>query len=149
MLTVRGVSKYYGPVAAVRDVDFVLEKGEIVGLLGPNGAGKTTTMNMISGYFPPSSGSISLSGYDVSEDGLAYRKQIGYLPEHPPLYLDMRIGEQLRFVCSARGLDRSQWSGEIDRVCGLCSIEHVRNRVIRTMSKGYRQRVGLAQALIG
>ena len=149
MLTVRGVSKNYGSVKALKDISFTLEKGEVAGLLGANGAGKSTTMNIISGYFPPSGGSIELAGHDLSREPFKYKQNLGYLPENPPLYLDMTIREQLQFVCSAKGLPRGAWNEEIERVCKLSSIHDVRHRLIRTMSKGYRQRIGLAQALTG
>ncbi|MFP4179633.1 MAG: ABC transporter ATP-binding protein [Spirochaetaceae bacterium] len=149
MLTIKGVSKKYGSITAVEDINFSLEKGEVVGLLGVNGAGKTTAMNMITGYFPPTAGTINLLGCDVMQEPLEYKRNIGYLPENPPLYLDMTIREQLRFVCSARGIPRTQWEGEIERVCSMSSILDVQHRIIRTMSKGYKQRIGIAQALIG
>ena len=149
MLTVRGVSKNYGSVKALKDISFTLEKGEVVGLLGANGAGKSTTMNILSGYFPPSEGSLELAGHDVSKEPFAYKQNLGYLPENPPLYLDMTIHEQLRFVCAAKGVPRREWAAEIERVSRLSSIHEVRHRLIRTMSKGYRQRIGLAQALTG
>lgn len=149
MLAIKDVSKNYGSVTAVEEINFSLEKGEVVGLLGANGAGKTTTMNMITGYFPPTTGTINLSGRDVMQEPLEYKRNIGYLPENPPLYLDMTVREQLRFVCSARRIPRAEWEGEIERVCGLSSILDVRHRIIRTMSKGYRQRIGISQALIG
>ena len=149
MLTIKDVSKKYGSVTAVEDLNFSLEKGEVVGLLGANGAGKTTTMNMITGYFPPTTGTISLSGRNVMQEPLEYKRNIGYLPENPPLYLDMTVSEQLRFVCSARGIPRNEWEGELERVCGLSNILDVQHRIIRTMSKGYKQRIGISQALIG
>lgn len=149
MLTVKDVSKNYGSFTAVEDISLSLEKGEVVGLLGANGAGKTTTMNMITGYFPPSSGSIRLSGHDLMQEPLEYKRNIGYLPENPPLYLDMSVREQLRFVCSARGIARTEREAEIERVCALSSISHMQHRIIRTLSKGYKQRMGIAQALIG
>jgi ABC-type multidrug transport system ATPase subunit len=149
MLTVRGVSKNYGSVQALQDISFTLEKGEVVGLLGANGAGKSTTMNIISGYFPPTGGSVTLAGHDVTKEPFEYKQNLGYLPENPPLYLDMTIREQLRFVCSAKRIPRREWPAEIERVTRLSSIHDVQHRLIRTMSKGYRQRIGLAQALAG
>ena len=149
VLTLKDVSKKYGSVTAVEEINFSLEKGEVVGLLGANGAGKTTTMNMTTGYFPPTTGTISLSGRNVMQEPLEYKRNIGYLPENPPLYLEMTVREQLRFVCSARGIPRNEWKGEIDRVCGLSNILDVQHRIIRTMSKGYKQRIGISQALIG
>lgn len=149
MLTVSAVSKNYGSVQALHGINFTLEKGEIVGLLGVNGAGKSTTMNIISGYFPPSGGRIELAGHDVAKEPFEYKQNLGYLPENPPLYLDLTVEEQLRFVCSAKRVPRARTENEIARVCGLCAILDMRRRLIRTMSKGYRQRIGLAQALIG
>jgi len=149
MLKVHQISKSYGGITPIKNISFTLEKGEIVGLLGANGAGKSTTMNMISGYFPPSAGSISLDGMDSISDFLEYKKNIGYLPEKPPLYQDMTAWEQLQMVCSVKCIPRNHQNLEIGRVSALCHIEDVLHRLNRSMSKGYRQRVGLAQALIG
>jgi len=149
MLLVHHVSRNYGNHAAVKDISFSLKQGEIVGLLGANGAGKSTILNMISGYFPPSEGSITLNEKSSVQHSIEYKKHIGYLPEVPPLYLEMTPREQLDMVCAIRGFSSIQRVSEIDRISSLCRIEDVLNRRNRTMSKGYKQRIGLAQALIG
>lgn len=149
MLKVDHISKDYGRYKPIRDISFTLERGEVLGLLGANGAGKSTTLNMISGYFPPSSGSISFDNFDLSKDSIAYKKKMGYLPEFPPLYPDMTVREQLSLVCSVKGITHGNQSLEIERVCGLTRIKDVMARPVRTMSKGFKQRIGLAQALIG
>ena len=149
MLRVDHISKDYGRYKPIRDISFTLKRGEVLGLLGANGAGKSTTLNMVSGYFPPSSGSISFDGFDIAEAPLPYKERIGYLPEFPPLYPDMTVTEQLYMVCSVKGISRRKRAAEIDRVCALTRIMDVKSRPVRTMSKGYKQRIGLAQALIG
>ncbi|MBF9014493.1 MULTISPECIES: ABC transporter ATP-binding protein [unclassified Oceanispirochaeta] len=149
MLKVEHLSKNYGRVKPIRDISFTLQKGEVLGLLGANGTGKSTTLNMLAGYFPPSGGSISLNGFNIQEQPLEYKKNIGYLPEFPPLYPDMTVREQLYMVCSVKGISRKERQREIERVCGLSRIPDVIDRPVKTMSKGYKQRIGLAQALIG
>jgi ABC-2 type transport system ATP-binding protein len=149
MLIVDHISKNYGYLMPIRDISFNLERGEVMGFLGANGAGKSTTLNMLAGYFPPSSGSISFDGFDIFKAQLLYKQGIGYLPEIPPLYPDMRISEQLTLVCSVKGISRRNRKEEINRVCRMSQIVDVKNRLIKTMSKGYKQRIGLAQALIG
>jgi ABC-2 type transport system ATP-binding protein len=149
MLKVDNISKDYGRFKPIRDVSFRLERGEVLGLLGANGAGKSTTLNMLAGYFPPSSGAISFDGFDLITAPIQYKQGLGYLPEIPPLYPDMTIAEQLTLVCSVKGIPKKDRKEEIDRVCRMGSVLDVKNRLIKNMSKGYRQRIGLAQALIG
>ena len=148
MIEVKKLTKKYGPITAVDDISFKAKEGEILGFLGPNGAGKTTTMNMITGYISITSGSVSVGGYDIFEQPLEAKRRIGYLPEQPPLYPDMTVDEYLRFVCD---LKKSPYDTEshIDELCELIRLENVRSRLIKNLSKGYRQRVGIAQALVG
>lgn len=149
MLKVEHIAKDYGRVKPVRDLSFSLERGEVLGLLGANGAGKSTTLNMLSAYFPPSEGRITLQGFDAAEAPLEYKRRLGYLPEFPPLYPDMTVEEQLELVCSVREIPRRKRKAEVDRVCAMSRIGDVKRRLVKTMSKGYRQRIGLAQALVG
>jgi len=149
MIEVEGLTKYYGPIAAIVDVSFRVDKGEIVGFLGPNGAGKSTTIKILTCYMPPSAGTAKINGFDCLEDSLKVREQIGYLPENVPLYKEMTVRRFLEFVASAKRVDKSAVKREINRVIELCGIENVSGRIIGNLSKGYRQRVGLAQALIG
>ncbi|MBW2060249.1 MAG: ATP-binding cassette domain-containing protein [Deltaproteobacteria bacterium] len=149
MIEVDHISKFFGPVAAVRDVTFQVNKGEILGFLGPNGAGKTTTMRILTGFFPPTSGSARIGGLDVFEDSLAVRKKIGYLPENVPLYKEMIVEDYLKFVGEVKGLDGLQRKKAIGRVVESCGLDPVIKRSIKNISKGFRQRVGLAQALVG
>lgn len=149
MLKVKNLTKKYGKNLSVDSLSFSVGKGETVGLLGPNGAGKSTTMRMITGYVAPSSGSVRVMGEDMAETPLAARKHIGYLPETPPLYPDMTVAEHLGFVCDLRGVGKKDAGAEIARVCGDLHIADVAHRPIRNLSKGYRQRVGFAGALIG
>jgi len=148
MIEVRNLSKHYGKKIAVRDISFRVEEGEIVGFLGPNGAGKSTTMNMLTGYLSSTGGDAFIDGINVLDNPIEAKKKIGYLPEHPPLYLDMTVDEQLNFAYELKGvkLDRKK---HLDEICSLVRIEDVRGRAVRNLSKGYRQRVGLAQALLG
>ncbi|RKY65417.1 MAG: hypothetical protein DRP99_00130 [Candidatus Latescibacterota bacterium] len=150
MIEVEGLTKYYGrsPVPAIEDVTFRVEKGEILGFLGPNGAGKTTTMRIITGYFPPSRGTARVAGYDVMEDPTEVKKRVGYLPEHPPLYNDMTVEGFLNFVADIKGLDRSKKKLRIGEVAERCGLDEVMDVRIGKLSKGYRQRVGVAQALV-
>jgi ABC-2 type transport system ATP-binding protein len=148
MIEVEQLTKRYGPTLAVSDVSFQVQKGEILGFLGPNGAGKTTTMRVITGYLPPSSGKVSVAGHDVVEEPLEAKKRTGYLPEAPPVYTDMRVTEYLAFVARIKGLPRHAIKSRLDEVCETCAIADVRERQIGKLSKGYRQRVGLAQAII-
>jgi ABC-2 type transport system ATP-binding protein len=149
MIEVDRLTKYYGPVPAIQDVSFSVEKGQIVGFLGPNGAGKTTTMRILSCFMPASSGVARVAGYDVFEQSLEVRRRIGYLPENVPLYLEMTVASYLDFVADVKGVGRSERRRRVGEVLERCQIPDVRNRLIGRLSKGYRQRVGLAQALIG
>lgn len=148
MIEVKNLVKNYGSFSAVKDASFTINDGEIVGFLGPNGAGKSTTMNIITGYLSATSGSVSVNGYDIFEQPEEAKKHIGYLPEQPPLYTDMTVSEYLNFVYDLKKttMPRAPHLAEIVR---LVKIENVYNRLIRNLSKGYRQRVGIAQALIG
>ena len=148
MIEVEQLTKRYGPTLAVSDVSFQVQKREILGFLGPNGAGKTTTMRVITGYLPPTSGKVSVAGYDVMAEPLEAKKRTGYLPETPPVYTDLRVGEYLAFVARIKGLPRRDIKARLDEVCETCAIADVRERQIGKLSKGYRQRVGLAQAII-
>lgn len=148
MIEVRGLSKSYGDYQAVADVTFTAAKGEVVGFLGPNGAGKTTTIRMLATYLPPSAGSARVAGYDVVTDADEVRKRIGYLPENPPLYGEMTVQEYLKFIAEIKGVPRAQLASRIQEVMERCFIADVRNKLCQHLSRGYRQRVGLAQAII-
>ncbi len=148
MIEVEHLTKRYGPTLAVSDVSFEVQKGEILGFLGPNGAGKTTTMRVITGFLPPSGGRVRVAGYDVREEPLEAKRRTGYLPENPPVYPDMDVNEYLAFVARIKGVERRAVRQRIDEVSEKVAITDVRGRLIGKLSKGYRQRVGLAQALI-
>ena len=148
MIKVEGLTKRYGDVTAIEDLSFQVEKGEIVGFLGPNGAGKTTTMRIITGFLPSTDGMVSVSGHDIFEKPMEVKKKIGYLPEHPPLYADMTVAGYLKFVSKIKGVPRSARADAIDRMVQRCGLKDVRKKIIGKLSKGYRQRVGLAQAMI-
>ena len=148
MIKIEHLVKNYGTNCAVDDISFEIAQGEIVGFLGPNGAGKSTTMNMLTGYLSSSSGSINIDGIDVLENPLAAKKMIGYLPEQPPLYLDMTVREYLNFAYDLKGCTFNR-EKHLKEICDIVKISDVYNRVIRNLSKGYRQRVGIAQALVG
>ena len=151
MIEVINLTKVYGDKRGVNNISFHIGAGEIVGFLGPNGAGKSTTMNIITGYLSATSGTAKIAGIDVLEDPIAAKKHIGYLPELPPLYLDMTVKEYLNFVYELKGAKErvTDRAGHLSEICELTGITQVYGRVIRNLSKGYRQRVGLAQALIG
>jgi len=149
VIEVERLTKYYGRLAAIHDVNFRVESGEIVGFLGPNGAGKTTTMRILTCFSPASAGTARILGMDVREHSLGIRKKLGYLPENVPLYDWMRVKGYLDFVARAKGVPAAQRPGELERVANEAGVDQVMGRIIRTLSKGYRQRVGLAQALIG
>ncbi|MDO4287333.1 MAG: ATP-binding cassette domain-containing protein [Eubacteriales bacterium] len=148
MIQVTGLTRRYGSALAVSDLSFSVKEGEIVGFLGPNGAGKSTTMNMLTGCLRPTAGIVRLGGYDIDTDADQARKMIGYLPENPPLYPDMTVDEYLGFVYQLKKCKLPQ-EEHLEQVCTMSGLSDVRGRIIRNLSKGYRQRVGLAQALIG
>ena len=148
MIEVRELTKSFARHTAVRGIDFSVQKGEIVGFLGPNGAGKTTTMRMLTGYLPASSGSASIAGYDVFRQSLEARRCIGYMPENVPLYDDMRVREFLKYRASLKGLSNRDGRRRVNEVIEVCGLEGVRRKMIKVLSKGYRQRVGLADALV-
>ena len=149
MLNVDGISKYYGNKMAIEKISFHAEKGQIIGLLGHNGCGKSTTMNIITKCLTPSEGNVWIDDVSVSEHPIEAKRKIGYLPELPPLYLDMTVEEQLKFACGLRKISSKESLKQIERVCEYLNISGVRKRLIHNLSKGYRQRVGFAQALIG
>jgi ABC-2 type transport system ATP-binding protein len=148
MIEVRNLTKRFGDLVAIRDISFTAGKGEVLGFLGPNGAGKTTTMRIITGFMPATTGTVKVAGYDIFDDSYEVRKRIGYLPENPPLYNDMTVVSYLRFVAKIRGIAKAQLTDSMDRVLRTCGLTDVTERVVGHLSKGYRQRVGLAQALI-
>jgi len=148
MIHVENLTKYYGDYAAVRDVSFDVERGQVVGFLGPNGAGKSTTMRILTGYLNATSGKASIDGKDVFWDPIAARRRIGYLPESNPLYAEMRVEEYLRFRGGLKGMTNRETKERLAYVLDRCWLRDVRRQLIGTLSKGYRQRVGLADALI-
>ncbi len=148
MIEVSGISKVYGGRTVVDTVTFSVSKGEVLGFLGPNGAGKTTTMRILTGFVPPTSGTAKVAGFDVQEEPLEVKKRIGYLPEHPPLYREMLVRPFLSFVATIRGVPRHQVRERVDRAIERCGLASVAGRLIGLLSKGYQQRVGLAQAIL-
>jgi ABC-2 type transport system ATP-binding protein len=148
MIKVEGLTKRYGPTEAVKNISFEVDKGEIVGFLGPNGAGKTTTMRILTCYLPPTTGTASVAGFDVLEHPIEVKKRIGYLPETPPVYPEMEVVDYLDFVGRLKGIPAVDLAQRVDAVMERCAIGDVRKKLIAHLSKGYRQRVGLAQALI-
>jgi gliding motility-associated transport system ATP-binding protein len=149
VIALEGVSKRYGSRTVVHDVSFTVGKGEIVGFLGPNGAGKTTTMRMVAGFTAATSGRVSVAGYDMATQNVDAARLIGYLPERPPLYDTLDVSAYLRFVAKVKGVARTAIAAELERVIAACHLEEVVRREIFKLSKGYRQRLGLAQALLG
>lgn len=149
MIEVKHLTKRYGSHTAVSDLSFTVEKGQIYGFLGPNGAGKSTTMNIMTGCLAATSGEVVIGGYDIFQDAAQAKKLIGYLPEQPPLYLDRTPREYLRFVARAKGIPEKRIPGELDRVMTVTGTLDVVDRLMKNLSKGYRQRVGIAQALLG
>jgi ABC-2 type transport system ATP-binding protein len=148
MIEVRNLTKRYGDIVAVENVSFAAEKGQILGFLGPNGAGKTTTMRVITGFLPATSGTVRVAGFDIFENALEVRKRIGYLPENPPLYDDMTVTSYLSFVARIKGVARADAPTAVARVAERCGLNDVLRRTLGNLSKGFRQRAGLAQALI-
>ena len=148
MIEVRNLSKSYGPVQAVRSISFQVNQGEVVGFLGPNGAGKTTTMKVMTGYLPPNEGTIFVDGMDIRENTLEVRHQIGYLPESTPLYSDMVTYDYLEFVAAMRGVQKEDRADRIAEMTHACGLQEVLSKRVDALSKGFRQRVGLAQAMI-
>ncbi len=148
MIEASRLTKRYGPLTALEDASFRIQPGEVVGLLGPNGAGKTTTMRILTGFMPPSSGQVTVSGHDLLESPIQAKKCLGYLPEVPPLYLELTVGEMLQLACGLHGIPKKLRRGKIDQALEKTGTADVRNRLIGNISKGYRQRVGIAQAIL-
>ncbi len=148
MIEAEGLTKFYGAMPAIRGVSFEVEKGEVVGFLGPNGAGKSTTMRILTCYMPPTIGVARIDGMDCFDRSLEVRRKIGYLPENVPLYADMTVRRFLRFGAEAKGVEGKKVTGEVRRVVDVCGLEKVSHRIIAHLSKGFRQRVGLANALL-
>ncbi|HTS29290.1 MAG TPA: ATP-binding cassette domain-containing protein [Bryobacteraceae bacterium] len=148
MIKVEGLTKRYARTLAVDNISFEVEKGQIVGFLGPNGAGKTTTMRVLTCFLPPSSGKANVAGFDVMDHPMEVKKRIGYLPETPPLYPEMEVVEYLNFVGKLKGIAASEIDKRVDEAMSRCAIQDVRTKLIDRLSKGYRQRVGIAQAII-
>jgi gliding motility-associated transport system ATP-binding protein len=148
MIQVTGLSKKYANYVAVDNISFSVEKGDIVGFLGPNGAGKTTTMRVLTGFMPPTAGKVTVGGFDVFEQPMEVKKRIGYLPESPPLYPEMSVSDYLTFVARLKGIPNLEIADRVQQVMKKCSVSDVSSKLISKLSKGYRQRVGLAQAIV-
>ena len=148
MITVNDLNKNFGTIQAIKDISFTVPKGEILGLLGPNGAGKTTTMRILTCFMPPSSGTASVGGYDILKDSYQVRRLIGYMPENPPVYPEMNVVSYLRFVAEIKEVSKSKIASHVEEAMEKVNIENIRGRIIGHLSRGYRQRVGLAQALV-
>ncbi|MCL4503715.1 MAG: ABC transporter ATP-binding protein [Deltaproteobacteria bacterium] len=148
MIEVRDLTKYYGPLQAVNRLNFEVAAGEIVGFLGPNGAGKTTTLKMLSGFLAPTSGTARINGFDCVSQSLEVRRSLGYLPENVSIYPDLTVGQFLKFAAQAKGVEVKDQPGEIRRVMNACGLEEVAGKLVKALSKGFRQRLGLAQALL-
>lgn len=149
MIEVDGLTKHYGSIPAVQDISFRVGKGEIIGFLGPNGAGKSTTMRILTGYFPATRGTARIAGFDVHTDPLEVKRRVGYMPERVPLYEEMTVGGFLRYVAEVKGIGRHDRAKTASDAAARCGLSEMQNRLIANLSKGYRQRVGLAQALVG
>ena len=149
MIELKGVTKRYGTVEAIHDISFTAPKGQIVGLLGQNGAGKTTTLNILTGYMPPTEGQVLVDGMDMLTQSRDCKRAIGYLPEKPPLYDEMTVRSYLRFVCELKEVAHKAITAHVDEIMSICGLTEVAGRLIGHLSKGYRQRVGIAQALCG
>lgn len=148
MIKVEHLSKTYGSTTAIEDIHFSVKKGEIIGFLGPNGAGKTTTMRILAGYLPATGGTAKIAGYDVHRQSMQVRRRVGYLPENPPLYPEMTVAEFLDFVARIKGVKKKDCSAKVDSAIERCQLIEQRTEIIRKLSKGYRQRVGIAQAIV-
>lgn len=149
MIEIKDLVKYYGDKKAVDGISFTVNDDEVLGFLGPNGAGKSTTMNIITGFLSSTSGSVEVDGYDILEEPIKAKANIGYLPELPPLYLDMTVKEYLDFIADLKGVSRKDRREHIEKIVNLVRIDNVYDRIIGNLSKGYKQRVGIAQALVG
>lgn len=149
MIEINKLTKRYGQIEAVKNISFAVHEGEILGFLGPNGAGKSTTMNIITGYLPATEGSVKVAGFDILEEPEEVKKRIGFMPEQPPVFKDMTVWEYLRFVSDLKYVPKNKQKSQLDDIMELCGITDHRNRLINNLSKGYKQRVGLAQSLIG
>ena len=149
MIEVKGLSKTYGGIKAVNNLNFTVGKGEILGFLGPNGAGKSTTMKIITGYISPTEGTVLIDGLDIFDNSIEVKKKIGYLPENPPLYSDMTVVSYLYFVAEIKDIKKTNIKARVSEVIEMLNLEDVRKRLIKNLSKGYKQRVGLAQAILG
>ena len=149
MIEINNLVKRYGDKKAVNGISFTVNDDEILGFLGPNGAGKTTTMNIITGYISSTSGTVKVNGHDILEEPELAKKEIGYLPENPPLYYDMTVKEYLNYICDLKGVAKERRKNQIDRILAMVKIDDVYNRLIGNLSKGYKQRVGIAQAMVG
>ncbi len=148
MIEVDGLSKRYGALVALEDLSFDINEGEIVGFLGPNGAGKTTAMRVLTGYMPPSAGRVTIAGHPLGSESMAAKRAVGYLPETPPLYPEMRVEDYVRYVATLHDVPRRERGAKVEHALESCGLAEVPGRVIRTLSKGFRQRVGLAQAIV-
>jgi len=149
MIEINNLVKSYGDKKAVKGISFTVNDGEVLGFLGPNGAGKTTTMNIITGYLSSTSGSVKVNGHDILEEPELAKKEIGYLPENPPLYTDMTVKEYLNFICDLKGVAKEKRKNQLENIVAMVKISDVYDRLIGNLSKGYKQRVGIAQALVG
>ena len=148
MIEVRDLTKYYGPLQAVNQINFEVAAGEIVGFLGPNGAGKTTTLKMLAGFLAPTSGTARINGFDCVSQSLEVRRSLGYLPENVSIYPELTVGQFLKFAAQAKGVESKDQPAEIRRVMAACGLEEVAGKLVKALSKGFRQRLGLAQALL-
>ena len=149
MIQAKNLTKKYGDATAIKDISFTAKKGEIIGLLGPNGAGKTTTLNILTGYLSATEGTVLIDGVDISAEPKKAKANIGYLPDIPPLYPEMTINEYLKFVAKLRGVNKADVESSVKQAMKLTKIDDIPNKLIKTLSKGYKQRVGLAQAIAG
>lgn len=149
MIEIKNLTKRYGQIHAVNDISLTIKKGEILGFLGPNGAGKSTTMNILTGYLSPTSGTVTIDGFDIMDSPCEAKKLIGYLPELPPLYQDMTVSEYLKFISELKSVPLKQRKRQLDEILYLVKLGDMQDRLIKNLSKGYKQRVGVAQALVG